>query len=73
MEAGVNGTSGGPRSDAKAHVLDWSDRPIEGLYVCGSTMASVTAGHYGGGGGTLGPGSTFGFIAGRHAACRPVR
>ena len=68
MEAGVNGTCGGPRANADAQVLDWNDRPIEGLYVCSNTMAGVTAGAYGGGGGTLGPGMTFGFIAGRHAA-----
>jgi 3-oxosteroid 1-dehydrogenase len=68
MEAGVNGTCGGPRANADAQVLDWRDRPIDGLYVCSNTMAGVTAGAYGGGGGTLGPGMTFGFIAGRHAA-----
>lgn len=68
MEAGVNGTCGGPRANADAQVIDWNDRPIEGLYVCSNTMAAVTAGAYGGGGGTLGPGMTFGFIAGRHAA-----
>ena len=68
MEAGVNGTCGGPRANGNAQVLDWTNRPIEGLYVCSNAMAGVTAGHYGGGGGTLGPGMTFGFIAGRHAA-----
>lgn len=71
MEAGVNGTCGGPRANEHAQVLDLNHRPIGGLYVCSNAMASVTAGHYGGGGGTLGPGMTFGFIAGRHAATRP--
>jgi 3-oxosteroid 1-dehydrogenase len=71
MEAGVNGTCGGPRANGNAQVLDWNDRPIEGLYVASNTMAAVTAGVYGGAGGTLGPGMTFGFIAGRHAAQRP--
>lgn len=70
MEAGVNGTCGGPVANANAQVVDWNERPIEGLYVCSNTMAAVTAGVYGGGGGTLGPGMTFGFIAGRHAAGR---
>ncbi len=68
MESGVNGTCGGPRANSKAQVLDWNDRPIAGLYVASNTMAAVTAGVYGGAGGTLGPGMTFGFIAGRHAA-----
>lgn len=71
MEAGVNGTCGGPRANEHAQVLGLDQRPIEGLYVCSNTMAAVTAGHYGGGGGTLGPGMTFGYIAGRHAASRP--
>lgn len=68
MEAGVLGTSGGPKTNADAQVLDWNDNPIEGLYVAGNTMAQVTALAYGGAGGTLGPGMTFGFIAGRHVA-----
>jgi 3-oxosteroid 1-dehydrogenase len=68
MEAGVNGTCGGPRVNQHAQVLDWHDRPIPGLYVGSNTMAAVTAGVYGGAGGTIGPGMTFGFIGGRHAA-----
>lgn len=68
MEAGVNGTCGGPRANANAQVLGLNDEPIVGLYVCSNAMAGVTAGVYGGAGGTLGPGSTFGFLAGRHAA-----
>lgn len=67
MEAGVLGTSGGPRANANAQVLDWNDEPIEGLYIASNAMAAVTATVYGGAGGTLGPGMTFGFIAGRHA------
>jgi 3-oxosteroid 1-dehydrogenase len=68
MEAGVLGTCGGPRANEHAQVIDWKDEPIEGLYVCSNAMSSPTAGVYGGAGGTLGPGMTFGFIAGRHAA-----
>ena len=68
MESGVNGTCGGPQANGDAQVLDWNGEPIPGLYVCSNTMAAVTAGVYGGAGGTLGPGMTFGFIAGRHAA-----
>jgi len=68
MEAGVLGTAGGPKTNASGQVVDWHDNPIEGLYVAGNTMAQVTGMGYGGAGGTLGPGMTFGFIAGRHAA-----
>lgn len=68
MEAGVNGTCGGPRANANAQVLGLSGAPIPGLYVCSNTMSAVTAGVYGGAGGTLGPGSTFGYLAGKHAA-----
>ncbi len=68
MESGVNGTCGGPRANANAQVLGWDNTPIPGLYVASNTMSAVTAGVYGGAGGTLGPGCTFGFLAGRHAA-----
>ncbi len=67
MESGVNGTCGGPRANQDAQVLDWSDEPIPGLYVCSNAMAGVTGGGYGGAGGTIGPGMTFGYLAGRHA------
>lgn len=70
MESGVLGTCGGPRMNADAQVIDWNDKPIEGLYICSNAMSSPTAGVYGGAGGTLGPGMTFGFIAGRHAALK---
>lgn len=70
MESGALGTCGGPRANADAQVIDWNDRPIEGLYICSNAMSSPTAGVYGGAGGTLGPGMTFGFIAGRHAALK---
>jgi hypothetical protein len=68
MEAGALGTNGGPKTNGKAQVLDWSNNPIEGLYAAGNVMSAVTANVYGGAGGTLGPGMTFGFSAGRHAA-----
>ena len=68
MEAGVSGTCGGPRANENAQVLDWDGNPIVGLYLASNTMAAVTAGVYGGAGGTIGPGMTFGYLAGRHAA-----
>lgn len=66
MEAGALGTAGGPRTNADAQVLDWDDNPIPGLYAAGNAMAAVLGEAYGGAGGTLGPGMTFGYIAGRH-------
>jgi 3-oxosteroid 1-dehydrogenase len=66
MESGALGTAGGPRTNADAQVLDWKDEPIPGLYAAGNAMAAVLGEGYGGAGGTLGPGMTFGYIAGRH-------
>lgn len=66
MEAGALGTAGGPRINENAQVLDWNDEPIQGLYAAGNASAAVLGEAYGGAGGTLGPGLTFGFIAGRH-------
>lgn len=66
MESGALGTAGGPRTNGDAQVLDWNGSPIPGLYAAGNTMAAVLGEAYGGAGGTLGPGMTFGYIAGRH-------
>jgi 3-oxosteroid 1-dehydrogenase len=66
MEAGALGTAGGPKTNADAQVIDWSGNPIPGLYAAGNAMAAVLGEIYGGAGGTLGPGMTFGYIAGRH-------
>jgi 3-oxosteroid 1-dehydrogenase len=66
MESGALGTAGGPKVNADAQVIDWHGNPIHGLYAAGNVMGSVLAGAYGGAGGTLGPGMTFGYIAGRH-------
>lgn len=66
MEAGALGTAGGPRTNADAQVVDWNGNPIPGLYAAGNAMAAVLGEIYGGAGGTLGPGLTFGYVAGRH-------
>lgn len=66
MEAGALGTAGGPRTNADAQVIDWQGNPIPGLYAAGNAMAAVLGDIYGGAGGTLGPGMTFGYIAGKH-------
>ncbi|SFU47897.1 FAD binding domain-containing protein [Methylobacterium sp. 174MFSha1.1] len=71
------GTFAGLRSDGHARVLDRAGRPIPGLYAAGNDMASIMGGNYPGGGITLGPALTFGYIAGRHlagdAALAPAR
>ncbi|AYC32472.1 FAD-dependent oxidoreductase [Pseudomonas cavernae] len=61
---GSLGTFAGLRTDAAARVLDGQDEPIGGLFAVGNDMASVMAGHYPSGGITLGPGMTFGYLAG---------
>jgi hypothetical protein len=66
MESGVLGTCGGPKTNADAQVVDWSGNPIPGLYAAGNAMAAVLGEAYGGAGGTLGPGLTFGYLAGKH-------
>jgi succinate dehydrogenase/fumarate reductase flavoprotein subunit len=62
------GTFAGLRTDGKARVLDRDGRPIAGLYASGNDMASIMGGNYPGGGITLGPALTFGYIAARHMA-----
>ncbi|SLK12680.1 FAD binding domain-containing protein [Novosphingobium mathurense] len=66
MESGALGTAGGPKTNENAQVIDWDGNPIQGLYAAGNAMAAVLGEGYGGAGGTLGPGMTFGYIAGRH-------
>ena len=71
IESGALGTKGGPKTNAKAQVLRATGGVIPGLYAVGNAMAGVTAMVYGGAGGTLGPGMTFGYIAGMNAAREP--
>jgi len=67
------GMSAGIQTDATGRVLDTHDTPIAGLYACGNDMASVMEGAYPGPGITLGPALTFGYLAGRDAACAPSK
>ncbi len=60
------GTFAGLRTDAQARVLDDDGRPVGGLYAAGNDAASIMGGNYPGGGITLGPAITFGYIAARH-------
>lgn len=66
LHSGTIGTKGGPKTNARAQVLNAWDEVIPGLYAVGNTMASATGLAYWGAGGTIGPGMTFGYIAGRH-------
>lgn len=62
------GTFAGLRTDEHARVVDADAAPIDGLYAVGNDMASLMGGRYPGGGITLGPGMTFGYIAANHIA-----
>ncbi|MNC78531.1 3-oxosteroid 1-dehydrogenase [compost metagenome] len=62
---GSLGTFAGLATDSAARVLDHAMQPIPGLYAVGNDMHSVMGGYYPSGGITLGPGMTFGYLAGR--------
>jgi len=66
------GTMYGLNTDARARVLDSTGKPIPGLFAAGNDAASVMGGTYPGGGTTLGPGLTFGYIAGLTLAGKPL-
>ncbi|WP_458094394.1 FAD-dependent oxidoreductase [Roseomonas sp. WA12] len=68
LVVGDLGTFAGLRSNGNAQVLDEEGKPIPGLYSAGNDMASIMGGNYPGGGITLGPALTFGWIAARHMA-----
>ena len=73
LVSGALGTKGGPKTNASAQVLDPRGRVIPGLYAAGNAMAGATGMVYGGAGGTLGPGMTFGYIAGQSAGSESAR
>ena len=68
VHVAVLGTSSGLRVNAEGRVLDVRGQPIAGLHAAGNTIAAPTGPGYGGGGGTIGPALTFGYLAGRSAA-----
>ncbi|MBU9477666.1 FAD-dependent oxidoreductase [Burkholderia multivorans] len=67
------GTFAGIRTDGVGRALDRSGRVVEGLYAVGNDAVSVMGGNYPGGGITLGPAMTFGFLAGEHVATGDTR
>ncbi len=70
LSSGLQDTKGGPAIDEFGRILDTHERPVEGLYGAGNCIASPAGAGYWGAGGTLGPATVFGHIAGRHAARR---
>ena len=62
------GTKGGVLTDENGCALDENNQPIRGLYAIGNTSASVMGRTYPGGGTTLGPAMTFGYLAAHHLA-----
>ncbi|TQC43168.1 FAD-dependent oxidoreductase [Rhodococcus sp. WS4] len=70
IEASTIGTIGGPKADGRGRVLDVNGKTIPGLYAAGNAAAGPTEGFYGGLGGTITLGLTFGYLAGQQAASR---
>jgi hypothetical protein len=70
LSSGLQDTKGGPAIDEWGRVLDQRGTPVAGLYGAGNCVASPAGQGYWGAGGTLGPATVFGHIAGRHAARR---
>ncbi len=66
LYVGDLGTFAGLKTNENAQVLGPDARPIERLYAAGNDAASIMGGNYPGGGITLGPAITFGYIAARH-------
>jgi len=64
--AGSVGTFAGLMTNRHAQVLREDGSAIRGLYAAGNDLASITGGDYIGGGCTIGPAMTFGYIAARH-------
>ncbi len=62
------GTYAGLETDRCARVLDTHGQAVRGLYAVGNDAASVMGGNYPGGGITIGPGMTFGYVAANHLA-----
>lgn len=68
LYVGDLGTFAGLRTNGRAQVLDHDGCAIPGLYAAGNDAASIMGGNYPGGGITLGPAITFGWIAARDMA-----
>ncbi len=65
---GAFGTNGGLVTNENANVVDVNGKVIAGLYAAGNTTAHPVGGGYPGAGGTLGPGMTMAYVAGKQLA-----
>lgn len=72
IHAGDLGTKGGLLTNERAQVLREDGTVIEGLYAAGNSSACVVGNFYPGGGGTIGAGMTYSYLAAMHAAGRQV-
>lgn len=63
MYPGDISTKGGVVIDERARALTAEGQVIPGLYACGNTSASIMGDTYPGGGGTIAPAMTMGYIA----------
>jgi len=64
-------TSAGILADHHGRALDWHDRPIDGLYVAGNSMARMETGAVMQSGISNARGMTCGWLIGKHAAGQP--
>jgi 3-oxosteroid 1-dehydrogenase len=69
--AGGGIASTGVLADYQCRVIGWDDKPIEGLYVAGNSMARIDNGAIMQSGVTNARGMTHGYLAGCHAAGKP--
>jgi 3-oxosteroid 1-dehydrogenase len=67
VQPGELGTKGGLRVDAQARVLTEGGDVIPGLYAIGNCSGAVMGRSYPGAGATIGPATTFGYIAANDA------
>jgi len=65
--AGSIGTFAGLKTNEHAQLIRGNGSVIEGVYAAGNDQSSITGGDYIGGGCTIGPAMTFGYVAARHA------
>jgi succinate dehydrogenase/fumarate reductase flavoprotein subunit len=65
---GTLGTQGGPLVDGRARVRSYRGGVVPGLYAAGNASGCVFGPAYPGGGATLGPAMTFGYLAGKISA-----